>query len=131
MGLLAFPSLYSVLCNCVLTPGENSHELTRLDDFTQSYQVRQRGAPFYILLLSSSCYCPEPTLGRGGMKEMEQDIDHPGPLPLLHLAEGLSFPGCKCPSGIQGDNTGVAKIPPPGGGTRQLSLLASRPGGAP
>ncbi|XP_031212080.1 phospholipase B1, membrane-associated isoform X2 [Mastomys coucha] len=28
----------SVLCNCVLTPGENSHELARLEAFTKSYQ---------------------------------------------------------------------------------------------
>ncbi|KAL1783671.1 phospholipase B1, membrane-associated [Sigmodon hispidus] len=28
----------SVLCNCVLTPGENSHELARLEAFAQSYQ---------------------------------------------------------------------------------------------
>lgn len=28
----------SVLCNCVLSPGENSHELARLESFTQSYQ---------------------------------------------------------------------------------------------
>lgn len=40
MNLLASPSLYSVLCNCVLSPGENSHELARLESFTQSYQVR-------------------------------------------------------------------------------------------
>lgn len=41
MNLLATPlSLYSVLCNCVLTPGENSPELARLETFTKSYQVR-------------------------------------------------------------------------------------------
>ncbi|XP_028634820.1 phospholipase B1, membrane-associated [Grammomys surdaster] len=28
----------SVLCNCVLTPGEDSHELARLEAFTKSYQ---------------------------------------------------------------------------------------------
>uniref|UniRef100_A0A8C6QB68 Phospholipase B1, membrane-associated n=1 Tax=Nannospalax galili TaxID=1026970 RepID=A0A8C6QB68_NANGA len=28
----------SVLCNCVLTPAENSHELARLEAFTQAYQ---------------------------------------------------------------------------------------------
>ncbi|GAB1289515.1 Phospholipase B1, membrane-associated [Apodemus speciosus] len=32
------PPLYSVLCNCVLTPGEDSHELARLKAFTKSYQ---------------------------------------------------------------------------------------------
>lgn len=40
MALLASPSLYSVLCNCVLTPGENSQELDNLEAIFQSYQVR-------------------------------------------------------------------------------------------
>ncbi|KFO23324.1 Phospholipase B1, membrane-associated [Fukomys damarensis] len=36
-GLLHFP-LCSVLCNCVLTPRENSYELAKLDALTQAYQ---------------------------------------------------------------------------------------------
>lgn len=72
-------SLYSVLCNCVLTPGEDSHELARLEAFTKSYQVRQRESTFLCphppVFLDFS---PEPPLGRAGMKEMEQDVSHPG-----------------------------------------------------
>ena len=65
------PPLYSVLCNCVLTPGEDSHELSRLKAFTKTYKVRQRGAPSYaFLLLRSSYFSPEPPLGRGSIMEV-------------------------------------------------------------
>jgi hypothetical protein len=46
-----------------------------------------------------------------------------------NLAEGLSFPGCKCPSGIQGGKTGVAQtLVLQEGVAGQLLLIASRPG---